>query len=125
MIEEDAAAANDLRLTVNAEGVKIGRLLGVARRIENPGIGRGTGEEMVGHLREEVHPTENPGVQGEVHHLVVEDTREMVHPRAGDVVDLGLQNLPRNAVPRDVVHGVLSAMVLANDAAVAGHPYVA
>lgn len=123
MIEEDAAAAIDLRLTVNAEGVQIGRLLGVARRIENLGIGRG-------HLREEVHPTENPGEQGEVHlgevyHLVVGDTREMVHPRAGDVVDLGLQNLPRNAVPRDVVHGVLSAMVLANDAAVAGHPYVA
>lgn len=99
MIEEDAAAAIDLRLTVNAEGVQIGRLLGVARRIENLGIGRGTGEKMVGHLREEVHPTENPGVQGEVHlggvyHLVVGDSREMDHPRAGDVVDLGLQNLP-------------------------------
>lgn len=86
---------------------------------------------MVGHLREEVHPTENPGVQGEVHlggvyHLVVGDSREMVHPRAGDVVDLGLQNLPRNVqVLKDVVRGVLSVTVLANDAAVAGHPYVA
>lgn len=113
MIEEDAAAAIDLRLTVNAEGVQIGRLDGVARRIGNPGIERGTGREQG-----EVH-------LGEVYHLVVGDTREMVHPRAGDVVDLGLQNLPRNAVPRDVVRGVLSVTVLANDAAVAGHPYVA
>lgn len=75
MIEEDAAAAIDLRLTVNAEGVQIGRLHGVARRIENPGV------------QGEVH-------LGGVYHLVVEDSREMDHPRAGDVVDLGLQNLP-------------------------------